>query len=154
MSFFVFFCFYFSFGTVCNHIGEEGSTLSIFRGRGLILLTWILVWLCERRMLTNFFFSPISFETNVESIPDITPMLRPTTLGDVAAYTLFSAGGLFLGGELGLLTGSYAGMRSITQDPESRARIEKAFRSFRADLLRKEADMLDGGGSVLDKILQ
>ena len=79
-------------------------------------------------------------------------MLKPTILGDIAAYTLFSAGGLFLGGETGLLTGSYSGMRSITQDPESKARIEAAFRSFRADLLRKEADMLEGGGSVLDKI--
>ena len=81
-------------------------------------------------------------------------MVKPTTLGDIAAYTLFSAGGLFLGGELGLLTGSYSGMRSITQDPEARERIERAFKSFRADLLRREADALDGGGSVLDRILQ
>lgn len=36
-----------------------------------------------------------------ESIPDITPLLKPTTLGDFATYFFASAGGLFLGGELG-----------------------------------------------------
>ena len=37
----------------------------------------------------------------VEAIPDLTPLLKPTTLGDFATYFLASAGGLFLGGELG-----------------------------------------------------
>ena len=87
-----------------------------------------------------------------EPIPDIAPMLKPTTLGDVATYMFFSAGGLFLGGELGLLTGSYSASRTITRDQDSRARIERAFRRFRVDVLRKEADRLDGGESVLDKI--
>ena len=74
-------------------------------------------------------------------------MLKPTTLGDFAAYTLFSVGGLFLGGELGLLTGSYAAKRSITSDPESKARIEKAFRAFKADVLRREISRLEGQSS-------
>jgi hypothetical protein len=37
----------------------------------------------------------------LESIPDLTPLLKPTTLGDVATYFFASAGGLLLGGELG-----------------------------------------------------
>jgi len=57
----------------------------------------------------------------------------------VAAYVLFSAGGLFLGGELGMLGGAYSAKRRIMSDPESKLRIEKAFRKFRADVLRKQA---------------
>ncbi|KAL9129562.1 MAG: hypothetical protein Q9217_002018 [Psora testacea] len=87
-----------------------------------------------------------------QAVPDITPLLQPTTLGDVATYLLFSAGGLFLGGETGLLTGTYSASRTISRDPETRARIEAAFRKYRVDVLRKEADRLDGGASVLDKI--
>jgi hypothetical protein len=37
----------------------------------------------------------------LEPIPDLTPLLKPTTLGDFATYFFASAGGLFLGGELG-----------------------------------------------------
>lgn len=36
-----------------------------------------------------------------ESIPDLTPLLQPSTLGDFATYFFASVGGLFLGGELG-----------------------------------------------------
>lgn len=36
-----------------------------------------------------------------ESIPDLTPLLKPTALGDYATYLFASAGGLLLGGELG-----------------------------------------------------
>ena len=83
-----------------------------------------------------------------EAIPDITPLVKPTTLGDIATYFFFSAGGLFIGGETGILTGSASASRSITRDPDSRTRIEAAFRKFRADVLRKEADDLDGGKGV------
>ncbi|KAL8840982.1 MAG: hypothetical protein Q9176_003554 [Flavoplaca citrina] len=78
-----------------------------------------------------------------EALPDMTPYVRPSTLGDVAAYTFFGFGGLFVGGETGVLTGSASAGRTITRDPESRERIETAFRRFRADVLRKEADSLD-----------
>lgn len=37
----------------------------------------------------------------IESIPDLTPLLKPTTLGDFATYFFASVGGLLLGGELG-----------------------------------------------------
>ncbi|KAB8270341.1 hypothetical protein BDV30DRAFT_215226 [Aspergillus minisclerotigenes] len=87
-----------------------------------------------------------------ESIPDITPLLKPTTLGDFATYFFASAGGLFLGGELGFLGGAASGSRTITADPEQKKRIEAAFRRFRADVLRKEADALDRGVSVEDKM--
>ena len=98
----------------------------------------------EERLLTH--------SRDTEQLPDITALARPTVLGDVAAYFFFTAGGLFLGGETGLLTGSLSAGRLITKDPESRARIETAFRKFRADSLRQEADKLDGGGSLLNKV--
>ncbi|KAJ5905184.1 uncharacterized protein N7473_002100 [Penicillium subrubescens] len=83
-----------------------------------------------------------------EPIPDLTPLLKPTTLGDVATYFFASFGGLFLGGELGFAGGAASGSRSITADPERKRRIESAFRRFRADVLRREADSLDKGANV------
>ncbi|KAH7369293.1 hypothetical protein B0T11DRAFT_278551 [Plectosphaerella cucumerina] len=85
-------------------------------------------------------------------IPDITPLIKPSTAGDIATYGLLGLGGLFLGGETGFLTGSWSATRSINRDPEVRRRIETAFRRFRADYLRKEADRLDGGKSITDMI--
>ncbi|RAL14696.1 uncharacterized protein BO97DRAFT_364990 [Aspergillus homomorphus CBS 101889] len=87
-----------------------------------------------------------------ESIPDITPLLKPTTFGDFATYFFASAGGLFLGGELGFLGGAASGSRAITSEPERRKRIENAFRRFRADVLRKEADALDGDRNIIEKM--
>jgi len=88
-----------------------------------------------------------------EAIPDVTPLLQPTIWGDLAAYFFFTAGGLFVGGETGLLTGSISAGRAITKDPEARKRIEDAFRKYRADALRVEANKIDGGQSVFDKFL-
>lgn len=82
----------------------------------------------------------------------MTALAKPSVLGDVAAYFFFTAGGLFIGGETGLLTGSFSAGRLITKNPDSRERIENAFRKFRADALRQEADNLDGGGSLLNKV--
>ncbi|ERF69356.1 hypothetical protein EPUS_08829 [Endocarpon pusillum Z07020] len=84
-----------------------------------------------------------------EKIPDITPLLKPTTPGDIVTYTFFSIAGIFLGGETGLLVGSAAASRTITSDPASRRRIETAFRKFKADALRRQADELDGGEGSL-----
>ena len=80
-----------------------------------------------------------------EAIPDVTPLLRPSGLGDVATYTLLGAGGLFLGGETGLLTGTFRARSFINSDRESRERIETAFRKFQADALRTQANLLDAG---------
>ncbi|OKL63675.1 hypothetical protein UA08_00926 [Talaromyces atroroseus] len=96
--------------------------------------------------------SVVFADGRTESIPDITPLLKPSTWGDFATYFFASAGGLFLGGELGLLGGSASASRSITKDPETRKRIENAFRKFRADVLRKQADDLDRGVEVWDKM--
>lgn len=53
-----------------------------------------------------------------------------------------------MGGETGLLTGGVAAGRTVNRDLESRVRIEKAFKKFEADVLRKEADALDGEEGV------
>lgn len=80
-----------------------------------------------------------------EAIPDITHLLKPTPLGDIMTYTFFGLGGLFLGGETGLLTGSLSAKRSINRNPGSRERIEKAFRSFRMDVLKKQIKEMEAG---------
>ena len=50
-----------------------------------------------------------------------------------------------MGGETGVLTGSWSAKRTISSNPESRARIETAFRRFRADVLRKQIGELEKG---------
>lgn len=90
---------------------------------------------------------------DIEPLPDLEPLLKPSTLGDVAAYTLFSFGGLFIGGETGMLTGAFSAQRSISADPEAKKRIETAFRKFKADVLRKQAKELDvAGEGVTDRV--
>ncbi len=74
--------------------------------------------------------------------------MRPTTAGDVAVYTFFSIAGVFIGGEVGLLLGASAAKRNTTKHPETRARFVKALRGFRADILRKEIQMLEGHGGI------
>jgi len=78
-----------------------------------------------------------------EALPDLNALARPSLFGDMAAYFFFSLGGLFVGGELGLLTGSVLAGRTITEDPAARSRIEIAFHRFRADALKKEAEDLE-----------
>jgi len=80
-----------------------------------------------------------------EPIPDLTPLIKPSTFGDIATYTFLGMGGLFFGGETGVLTGSWSASNAISRDPESKKRIEGAFRNFRAEVLRTEADMLEKG---------
>lgn len=53
---------------------------------------------------------------------------------------------------IGLLGGSASASRSITKDPETRKRIENAFRKFRADVLRKEANELDRTDNIWDEM--
>ncbi|KAF1849853.1 uncharacterized protein K460DRAFT_258470, partial [Cucurbitaria berberidis CBS 394.84] len=81
----------------------------------------------------------------VEPIPDISAKLSgPSRWGDAATYFLFSVGGLFLGGELGLLTGTASAAKTITKDPQSRERIERAFKNYRIDALKKEIREMEG----------
>jgi hypothetical protein len=76
--------------------------------------------------------------------------MRPTKLGDFATYFFFGLGGIVLGGELGLLFGSWSASRVLSKDPERLARIENAYRLFRADVLKREAARLERGGSALN----
>ncbi|SPJ78859.1 uncharacterized protein FTOL_07250 [Fusarium torulosum] len=79
-----------------------------------------------------------------KAIPDITAQLAPSKWSDAATYLFFSVGGLFLGGETGLLSGTASASRTITKDPEARERIEKAFKNYRIDVLKKEIQELEG----------
>jgi hypothetical protein len=84
-------------------------------------------------------------------LPDLTAAMKPSTLGDVATYLLLGGGGIFFGGEMGLLTGSFRARQQIGSDREGRDRIQTAFRRFQADALRSQADLLEneGKGSIL-----
>lgn len=82
------------------------------------------------------------------ALPDLTPAMQPSRLGDVATYMLVGSGGLFLGGEVGLLTGSYRARQFVNREPDSRQRIERAFRGFQADALRMQASQLEQGNST------
>ncbi|EEH17645.2 hypothetical protein PABG_00208 [Paracoccidioides brasiliensis Pb03] len=78
----------------------------------------------------------------IEMVPDLTPFLRPTLLGDIATFGLFAAGGLFIGGEAGLLCGVYSARRTLVKDLESKLRIERPFARLRADILQRQAECL------------
>ncbi|KAL1656392.1 hypothetical protein SLS61_000855 [Didymella pomorum] len=77
-----------------------------------------------------------------EKIPDLTGKLAPSRWGDAATFALFSLGGLFLGGELGLITGTASATRTMMKDPESRGKIERALRNYRIDVLQREMQRL------------
>jgi hypothetical protein len=79
-----------------------------------------------------------------EPIPDISAQLAPSKWGDAATYFFFSVAGLFLGGELGLITGTASASRTITSDPAAKERIEKAFKNYRVDVLKREIKQLEG----------
>lgn len=54
-----------------------------------------------------------------------------------------------VGGELGLLTGTWSASRSIGQDAARRERIERAYRLFKIDVLRKELAQLESGSTPI-----
>jgi hypothetical protein len=45
---------------------------------------------------------------------------------------------------VGVLAGSWSAKRSLTSDPEVKARLETAFKNFRIDVLKKEIEDLEG----------
>jgi hypothetical protein len=52
-----------------------------------------------------------------------------------------------------MLTGASSASRTITSDPTSRGRIEQAFKQFRVDVLRKQADDLEKQGRGEGRLL-
>ncbi|KAK8074302.1 hypothetical protein PG994_005201 [Apiospora phragmitis] len=96
----------------------------------------------------NPFAMDISTNAHTEPVPDITPFIQPSRFGDYATYFFFGLGGTILGGELGFLLGSWSAARLISKDPARKGRVENAYRKFRADLLKREANQLEAGGPV------
>ncbi|KAK5312644.1 hypothetical protein LTR93_011246, partial [Exophiala xenobiotica] len=80
--------------------------------------SWVLVWevpLIRLRAIHKAFYEVIcaaekpthvlSADGREQAIPDITPLMQPTPLGDALTYTFFDIAGLPIGGETGLLMG-------------------------------------------------
>ncbi|GME23983.1 hypothetical protein GTA08_BOTSDO13885 [Neofusicoccum parvum] len=82
-----------------------------------------------------------------EPLPDLGRLAAPSPWTDAAAALLFAAGGLFVGGEVGLLTGAGSARRVVGREPEARERIEKAFLRYQADVLRRRAEELEGAAA-------
>lgn len=81
-------------------------------------------------------------------VPDVTDLVAPSRAGDFAAYFFLGLGGLFLGGETGLLSGTSMAWRKVKADEERRRRVENAYRAFKVDMLHKEIYELERGGNV------
>jgi hypothetical protein len=86
-----------------------------------------------------------------QPLPDLTAAVKPSALGDVATYCLLGAGGIFFGGEIGLLAGGFRARQHVGSDRDGRDRIQRAFRRFQADALRQQAQLLENEdkGSIL-----
>ncbi|KII86216.1 hypothetical protein PLICRDRAFT_177796 [Plicaturopsis crispa FD-325 SS-3] len=83
-------------------------------------------------------------------LPDTAELFSPPSPTTTAiSGFLFGTAGLFLGGELGLWTGTGSARRTINRDFDTSRRIETAFRKFKADVLRKQAEDLDRGDGEL-----
>ncbi|KAM0722786.1 hypothetical protein Q7P37_002228 [Cladosporium fusiforme] len=86
-----------------------------------------------------------------QPLPDLTNAMKPSALGEIATYCLLGGGGIFFGGETGLLTGTFRARQQIGSDRDGRDRIQRAFRRFQADALRRQAQLLEqeDKGSIL-----
>jgi hypothetical protein len=67
----------------------------------------------------------------------LTPLLKPTTLGDVATYFFASLGGLFLGGELGMWIYSWTYLCFSTNFNHQALREEQPREAAALHLIRK-----------------
>lgn len=125
--------------TVGSFIGLAIGSLLAFRIRANRARVFSAIRASERPVSVKF------ANGQEQTVPDFTPMLRPSIFGDIALYTFLGLGGLFIGGETGLLTGTYRARQFIARDGESQKRIETAFRRFQADALRTQANLLEQG---------
>ena len=120
---------------------RAASTVSTYASIGSVLGIGLGIFLAyrlrtKRTAIFNTFKaheqpSAVKFPSGrEETLPDLRNVMKPTTFGDVATYSLLGAGGLFFGGEMGLLTGTLRARSQIGTDRESRERIETAFRRY------------------------
>ena len=133
-------------GRVSRHV-TIGSLLGI--GLGTIMAVRL------RSMRLAYFNAFRAMERPVElrfadgrtaPVPDISDKLRPSQWGDAATFFFFGVAGLFLGGETGLFTGTASAARKISSNPESRKRIENAFRNYKIDAMKKQVQHLERKG--------
>lgn len=69
----------------------------------------------------------------------------PSTFFTIFSGFFFATAGVFIGGELGLLTGGLSAKSTIGKDESSKKRIDAAFRRLKADVMRKQADLIEKG---------
>ncbi|KAF2275120.1 uncharacterized protein EI97DRAFT_379714 [Westerdykella ornata] len=83
-------------------------------------------------------------------VPDLTEQLAPSKWGDAATYFFFSLGGLFVGGELGFMSGTASASRTIAKDPQAKERIERAFKNYQVDVMKQQIKLLEGRPKIDD----
>ncbi|KAF4478568.1 hypothetical protein FAGAP_12320 [Fusarium agapanthi] len=124
--------------TVGSLLGLGFGVLCAFRLRKMRLAYFNAFRAMEKPVEVKF------ADGRTQPIPDLTAQLAPSKWGDAATYFFFSVGGLFLGGETGLLSGTASASRTITKNPEAKERIEKAWKNYRIDVLKQEINQLEG----------
>ncbi|QGI71104.1 hypothetical protein CEK26_003441 [Fusarium fujikuroi] len=124
--------------TVGSLLGLGFGVLCAFRLRKMRLAYFNAFRAVEKPVEVKF------ADGRTQPIPDLTAQLAPSKWGDAATYFFFSIGGLFLGGETGLLSGTASASRTITKNPEAKERIEKAWKNYRIDVMKQEIKQLEG----------
>ncbi|KAF2002664.1 hypothetical protein P154DRAFT_520782 [Amniculicola lignicola CBS 123094] len=144
---------------------NAGGKVSIYAGIGSLVGIGLGVFcaLRLRRMRLAYFNAFRAMEKPVElkfadgrtqPIPDISEQLKPSRWGDAATYFFFSLGGLFIGGEVGALTGTASASSIITKDPQARARIETAFKNYRIDAMKQAIKEMEGKSKIEELLLE
>lgn len=117
---------------------------------GLGIGLWGTLALRRRRIV--FYNASKTIETPIalqfkdgHSVPFPDIIQPPSTFHTLFTGFLFATAGIFIGGEIGLLTGSISAKGAITRDEASKKRIDAAFRRLKADVMRKQADMIEKG---------
>ena len=71
---------------------------------------------------------------------------------DGFSYVLYGYGGACLGFVIGEKTGSSSASKTLAQDPESKKRIARAFREYKATELQKEKEEWDAGKRFINDL--
>ena len=84
----------------------------------------------------------------------MTAILKPTRISTIVTYVAFGCLGGSIFGTLGALPGAQRARRIWREDPERYKRVPTSYRKLKADVLRKEIELLEGGDeSVLGMVL-